>query len=441
MGPAFSGRRAWLECIGPLVRVYVTVLDDLEFTSTAWVIGAAALAPWLSQRGASARVPVIALELLLGVAIGPHGLQLAEIDGGLQVLALMGMALLFFLAGMEIDVRGLRGPWLARGVGSWAISLGLAAVAAWGLGGAGVIADRHVVAIALATTALGIVAPVLRDMQCGASDFARAVIACAVMGELGPVLLMSLLFAGRGGEARQIGATLVFMLAALAVCWASLRVRPPGLIREIGRAMHRSGQWPIRLCLLLMVAMMGLAHWLRLELALGALVAGLVVGLARREQRGAPLDDELGHKLDAVGFGLLVPIFFVTSGMRLEVRPLMADAASWPEVVLLGVALLAVRGLPAVLFVRDLGVRQTQALALLSATSLSMIVALSSAAVAAGHMAALEATRLVAAGLLSVLLFPWLATCRLSPGRDRAAATITPGPDGETGRRSGLDSS
>lgn len=413
--------------------------DDLSLASLAWVISVAAMAPWLGERSTALRVPVIALELLLGIAIGPHGLQLAVFDGGLQSLATMGMALLFFLAGMEIDVGELRGPTLARGFGGWLISLVLAAAMAWSLGEFGLIADRHAVAVALATTAFGIVAPLLRDARLSATAFGRAVTVCGVMGELGPILLMSLLFASRGAEIRQIGWTLLFVLAVLAVCWASLRVRPPGAIRMLGRTMHRSGQWPIRLCLLLMVALMVLAQSFRLELALGALAAGLAVGLARRDLRGASLDSELGHKLDAIGFGFLVPIFFITSGMRLEVRPLLADPWSWPGVLLLAGALLLARGVPALLFVRELGARQASALALLSATSLSMIVALSSAAVATGHMAPIEATRLVAAGLISVLVFPWLAQRGIAPRIDHPAATIAPGPDGETGRRSGLD--
>lgn len=373
--------------------------------SLLWVLFAGALAPWLSDRLAFLRLPVIALELLFGVLIGPQGLGLAEMEGPLPFLARFGVALLFFLAGMEIDFAGLRGRPFVLGALGWVLSLGLAAGAAFGLASAGLVQQPTVIAVALATTALGVVAPILRDAGLTDQPLGRLATACGVMGEVGPILLMSALFIGAEQELRQVGLTLLFAAIAVGVCWVSFWLRPPGVVGLLARSMHRSGQWPVRVCMLVLALLVWVAESFRLDPALGAFAAGLAVGLANRDARS----DVLAHKLDAVGFGLLVPVFFVTSGMQLDVRALAARPDMLGIVLLAALALLVVRGAPAVLFVRDLGVRGATVAGLYAATSLPLIVALTSAAVDTDRMDRLNATVLVSGGLVSVLVFPWLA--------------------------------
>ncbi|ARN22993.1 cation:proton antiporter [Piscinibacter gummiphilus] len=386
--------------------------------SLLWVMLAAAMAPWLSDRLAALRLPVVALELLLGVLIGPEGLGLAAFDGALPVLARIGVALLFFLAGTEIDFGTLGGAPLRRGAAGWLLSLALAGAVAFGLAHLGFLHNPAVVALALSTTALGVIAPILRDAGLTGTPTGIAATACGVMGEVGPILLMSALFAGPGHQLTQVGLTALFAAIAVAVCWASLRIRPPGLLGMLARTMHRSGQWPVRVCMLLVIALVVLAENFGLDLALGAFAAGLAVGQANRN----PRSEVLAHKLDAVGFGVMVPVFFVTSGMQLEVRALFAQPAALGAVALLTLLLLVVRGLPALVFLNPLTARETAAVGLYAATSLSLIVALTSAAVAVGQMTRFHATELVAAGLVSVLLFPWLAGLLLPPSRRSSSA-------------------
>jgi len=389
--------------------------------SLLWVVLAAALAPWLSDRLAVLRLPVVALELLLGVLIGPEGLGVAAFDGALPALARIGVALLFFLAGTEIDFGTLRGAPLRRGAASWLLSLALAGGLAFGLAHLGALNNPAVVALALSTTALGVIAPILRDARLTGTPAGISATACGVMGEVGPILLMSALFAGPGHQLTQVGLTALFAAIAVAVCWASLRIRPPGLLGMLARTMHRSGQWPVRVCMLLVISLVVLAENFGLDLALGAFAAGLAVGQANRH----PHSEVLAQKLDAVGFGVMVPVFFITSGMQLEVRALFAEPAALGAVGLLALLLLLVRGLPALVFLNPLSARETAAVGLYAATSLSLIVALTSAAVAVGKMTRFHATELVAAGLVSVLLFPWLAGLLL-PSSRRSSADPAP---------------
>lgn len=401
------------------------MVEPSGIPSLLWVSLAAALAPWLSDRLAMLRLPVVALELLLGVLIGPEGLGLAAIEGPLPWLARIGVAMLFFLAGTEIDLGTLRGDPLRRGIASWLLSLALASALAFGCAHLGLVQAPAAVALALSTTALGVIAPILKDRGLSTTPLGVCAMACGVMGEVGPILLMSALFAGPGHRLAQAGLTTLFVVIAVAVWWASLRLRPPGLLGMLARTMHRSGQWPVRVCLLLVTALVVLAENFGLDLALGAFAAGLAVGQANRN----PHSEVLSHKLDAVGFGLLVPVFFITSGMQLEVRSLFAEPAAFGTVALVALLLLLVRGLPAALFLPALSPREAAAVGLYAATSLSLIVALTGAAVAAGHMTRFNATQLVTAGLVSVLLFPWLAGLLLrQPTREPTPST--PSADG-----------
>jgi Kef-type K+ transport system membrane component KefB len=371
-----------------------------------WVSAAAALAPWLAERMPFLRLPVIALELLLGILLGPHGLGIATVSASLPYLSKMGMATLFFLAGMEVDLRRLRGTPLRRGIASWLLSLLLAGGIAHAMFAAGWLSGWVIVAMALSTTALGVISPVLRDTGLADTPLGLCATACGFVGEIGPILIASVLFAASGGELRQGGLTLLFVLLAVGLCWASVRVHPPpGVIGLLARSMNRSGQWPIRLCLLLLGVLVVLAQALGLDLALGAFAAGLAVGLATRDSP----NDVLHHKLDAIGFGFLVPVFFIASGMQLDMRILLAHPASIALVAVLALALLAARALPALVFASLFTRREVVALGFYSATSLSLIVAFTSAATELGRMPADEAVALVAAGLVSVLAYPLVA--------------------------------
>jgi Kef-type K+ transport system membrane component KefB len=368
---------------------------------------ASALAPIVAGLTRRIGLSIVVVELLLGVAIGPQGMALvAPTAGMLPALATLGMAFLFFVAGLEIDLEAIRGRPLLLSVAGWCLGLGLALAIAAGFQAVGLAQARLVVAIALVTTALGVLVPILRDAGIAETPFGRQVLAVGMVGELGPILVMSVLLSRHHGTGTQLALTLTFVALVLGLAWLLARgARVPALLRPLRRGLDHSGQLPIRLAFVLVAGLAVLAENFGLDLALGALAAGMMVGFA---VRGGERVHDLHSKIDALGFGFLVPVFFLVSGMKLDVRSIFVGSGG---LLLLGaflLALLVVR-LPLLWALRGaLGTRPAVAAGLLSATTLSLIVVLTQVAVATGSMAAAEAAPLVGAGIVSVILFPLL---------------------------------
>jgi Kef-type K+ transport system membrane component KefB len=368
---------------------------------------ASALAPIVAGLTRRIGLSIVVVELLLGVAIGPQGMALvAPTAGMLPALATLGMAFLFFVAGLEIDLEAIRGRPLLLSVAGWCLGLGLALAIAAGFQAVGLAQARLVVAIALVTTALGVLVPILRDAGIAETPFGRQVLAVGMVGELGPILVMSVLLSRHHGTGTQLALTLTFVALVLGLAWLLARgARVPALLRPLRRGLDHSGQLPIRLAFVLVAGLAVLAENFGLDLALGALAAGMMVGFA---VRGGERVHDLHSKIDALGFGFLVPVFFLVSGMKLDVRSIFVGSGG---LLLLGaflLALLVVR-LPLLWALRGaLGTRPAVAAGLLSATTLSLIVVLTQVAVSTGSMAAAEAAPLVGAGIVSVILFPLL---------------------------------
>jgi Kef-type K+ transport system membrane component KefB len=329
------------------------------------------------------------------------------------VLAGLGLAFLFFLAGMEIDPQRLRGRPLLLGAGGWALSLGLALAVAGGLAALGLAIPVGFVAVALSTTALGTLLPILRDAGVLPTRLGRHTVAAGLCGELFPIILISLLLGGTADRPLTAILLVAFAIVTLGCAVVALRVRPARLIGLLDRSMHATSQLPVRVCVLLLVALVALAEDFGLDVILGAFAAGMVAGLASGANGGSAM---LEHKLEAIGFGFLVPVFFIASGVSFDLHALTSDAAALAQVPLFLAALLVVRGVPALLHRHELAPRDRVALALYSSTTLPLVVAITTIAVAGGHMRSATAAALVAAGMLSVLLFP-IAALAAAPGR------------------------
>lgn len=374
------------------------------------VLLAAATAPLLREATSRLGLPLVVFELLLGVAIGPHGLGWASSTAAVPYFALLGLAFLFFLAGMEIDLADIRNE-LKVAVPAWLLCLSIAGGIALLLRACGVIHAWAVVGIAIATTALGVLVPVVRDAGMLGTSFGRHVLAAGAIGELGPIIAMSLALSTRHTVPLQSAFTLAFLAGTLLLGWLMLQARTPRVLRLLSRTIRQSSQLPIRLSVFLIGALALLADALGLDIALGALVAGMLIGLAVRDVEGQVLH----LKMDAVGFGFLVPIFFINSGMKLDVGALF-DGLAGPLLATTFVAAILLARLPfVVLATRSLGGREATALGLCSATTLSLIVALVEVATNHGLMTSAEAAPLIGAGVLTVVLFPTLAL-RLARG-------------------------
>ena len=392
-------------------------MPEISLTGILIVAAVAFLVPLGLGLFPSIRVPSVVLEILAGVLIGPAVLGLVEVDLPLEILALIGLAFLLFLAGSEIDLERLRGGRLRGAATGFALSAALALGVAFALGAAGLIEAPLFVAIMLSATALGIVVPVLADAGELESTLGQQVIAAASIADFAAVILLSLFFSG---ESESVGSTLLLLggflllVAAVGVALAGVgRIGP--LQSTLRRLQDSSAQIRVRGAFLLLVGFAVMAQLLGLEVILGAFIAGAVLRLIDRG--GMMTHPQFRAKLEAVGFGVFIPFFFVTSGMELDLNAVFGGgAASLATVPVFLLALLLVRGLPAALYRSSVGARGAVAAGLLQATSLPFLVAAADIGVELGELRPATGAALVLAGLLSVLLFPLIALTLLRGG-------------------------
>lgn len=388
----------------------------VHIPALAVVLAAAVVAPLLAEVTRRIGVSVVVLEILLGVLIGPQVLDWARPEGPLPYLGMLGMAVLFFLAGLEIDLHAIRGQPLVRAALAWAGIFALAFAAAYALRAAGLIEGWLIVAVALSTTALGILVPMLKDSGLLESPFGRHVMAAGVVGELGPILAMSLALSTKHTADVQTLFTALFIAAVLVTAWLLLQGgKVPAVLGVLARTMTQSSQLPVRLTVLLVAAFVVFAEILGLDLALGALAAGMIIALATR---GADVH-LLHNKLEAIGFGFLVPVFFITSGMKLDVAAIFHSQSGILLAALFFVLVLVCRVPVVMAYSGMLTKRQWTALSLYSATTLSLVVALAEIGMANGLMKSSEAAPLIGGAMLTVIVFPMVAA-RLTGGRQPA---------------------
>ena len=347
-------------------------------------------------------LPVVVLELVFGVVIGPQGLGLAKVNGFTGFFSDLGLGMLFFFAGYEIDIPRIRGQPLRLALVGWAMSLAIA----YGLGGAlaaaGVVVSLIYVGSALATTAIGTLLPVLSDTGELDTEFGTYLLAAGAVGEFGPVLLLTLVLSS---QSAFHNAVILVAFVGLAVAVALLAVRSSARTMPLfERTIEKSSQLAVRWIVVLVFALGLLASNLGLDLLLGGFAAGLITRLVLRKHEVPGFDS----KLTAVAFGVFIPFFFVVSGMRLDIDALFASPSSVGKLLLFFVLFLVVRGTPALLLYRGvLPLREDRmALALFSATQLPLVVAITTVAVQDGHMRSSTAAALVGAGALSTLAGP-----------------------------------
>lgn len=382
---------------------------DASFTSVAVVAAVAVLAP-LALALTGIRLPAIVLEILLGIVIGPQVLGWANVDEPVRVLALVGLAFLLFLSGIELDLRRLRGRVLRLTSVGFALSFALALVVGFGLDAAGFVRSPLMIAIILSATGLGIILPILKDAGETETALGRVVIAGASIAEVAPIVLLSLFFSERSGG---VGGKLV-LLAAFVAFVAAVAVAIVGLERSrrlsetLLRLQDTSAQIRVRGAVLLLTLFVVFASEFGLEAILGAFFAGATLRLVDRDE--TMTHTFLRAKLEAVGFGVFVPFFFVSTGMKLDVRSLFEDGSTLAHVLVFLAALLVVRGIPALVY-RPFAERRGQVVAagLLQATSLSIPVVAGQIGLSLGLIGPQSYVALVAAGLLSVIVFPLVA--------------------------------
>ena len=397
-------------------------MSELHFTNLLIVVAAGFSVPLLLGMAPRVRLPAVVLEIVAGIIIGPAGLGWVEIDAPIEVLALIGLAFLLFLAGLEVEFDMLRGRVLRLAGGGFLVSFGLAVVAGFALKAVGFVSQPLFAAIILSATSLGIIIPLLKDAGQSSSQFGQLVIAAGSIADFGAVILLSIFFSREGaGTASQLlllGSFLLLAVIAGLVVTGAEHVRP---IREtVGRLANTTAQIRVRGAFLLMIAFAALAQGLGLEVILGAFAAGAILKLTDRDE--TMMHPEFRTKLEAVGYGVFIPVFFVTSGLRFDLDALVSSTSTLARVPVFLLALLLVRGLPALLYRADIGGRRALIAGLLQATSLPFIVAATAIGLDLGLVSAANGAAFIAAGLLSVLVFPLVALTLMGESEERSAA-------------------
>lgn len=375
-------------------------------------------------------VPGAVLEVIAGIIIGPSVLGWVHVDAAVQVLSDLGLGMLLFLAGLEIDVQRLRGP-LGRLAGAaFAVSVVLGLLCALGLDLAGLASQPLFLAIVLISTSAGLLLPLLKDAREEDTPFGQLVMTAAALAEVVPILLLSLLFSAASKTAAQRLTSLAIFLLLLTVVGLALgRVRRlAGLERLLDRLDDQSAQLRVRAALTLALAFGVLAYRFGFASILGAFAAGLLVRMI--DITGRTPHPQFQTKLQGIGFGFLIPIFFVATGVQFDLPALLDHPAALAEVPLFLLALLVVRGLPALAYIRLIGRRLVPVAGLMQATTLTFVIVASQVGLATGHISTTTSASLLAAGLLSAAVFPGVAMRLLVHGRLPAGTPAGGTPDG-----------
>jgi Kef-type K+ transport system membrane component KefB len=386
----------------------------------------AALAPILVELSPRVRLPVVVLEIVLGILVGPHVLGWAEAGPIITALSRLGMAFLFFLAGLEIDFKAIRGRPLQTAAMGWLLSFGIALVVGLTLAAAGVVESGLLLAGALTTTALGTLIPILRDAGQVGTRFGRFTLAAGALGEFGPIVLISAVLAGgaeggaEGGGSRFVSVLMLITLTTiiLVAAYIAAYARPTYVVKLLARKLNTSAQLPVRVSVLLLGSLIMLTFGMGLDAVLGAIAAGIVVGLACDGHTG----EVVRSKLEGIAFGFFVPIFFIVSGIKYDLNALLSSSSALSYVPLFLALFLLVRGVPVLLCRRDLPPGELMPMGLMSATALPLVVAIADIGVETRGLRTETAAALVGAGMLSVLLFPLLALMLHRPGVPAAQA-------------------
>lgn len=393
-----------------------------DFISLAIIAAIAALAPLIANLIPKKPVPETVLLLLGGAILGPHLVNVIWLDESVALLSDLGCGMLFLLAGYEINPKTITGREGKRGLATWAVSLALAFVAVHAFTGVQARGlDGLAVTIALTTTAIGALMPILKERGLMDTRVGSSILSYGTWGELGPVIAMALLLSTRATWLTVVILLGFVIVAVLVARFGHRTARAEGPIRDIlfaGR--DTTSQTFVRLTVALLILLVAISSLFDLDIVLGAFAAGFILRYI------IPKDDEiLEKKLNAIGYGFLIPLFFVVSGAKID----LSAVAAQPALLVGFIAMLVlIRALPIfVSMARDkdpevdaLGARNHATVAVYCTTALPLIVAVTSVAVDGGAMDASTASVFVSAGAVTMLLMPLIASLTYRAAETRA---------------------
>lgn len=384
-----------------------------------WILAAAVLAPLLAEIPIGFKAPVVVLEIVLGIVIGPHVLNLVHFDGFVETMFAFGMAATLFMGGMELDFADIKGRPMFLALGGWTVSIMLSVTLVGLLHAIPHLRTPLIVALAMCTTGLGVVVPELRDSGQLGTGFGRLILAAGTLGEVGPIVAMSLLLSQH--SIWQEGAFLLVYLAIIAIALAvGVGVRPPKVLEILSRHMNKTTQLPVRISLLMLAALVLLAEKFGFEHFSGAFAGGMILGVATRGERGSVLRE----KMETLCFGWFYPFFFVGTGIQFDFGALAHDLTTMLQVPAFVALFLIIRGTPVLLYRGHIDTAKLLPFALSSAVpSLTIMVVITQIGMRAKLMNPDVAAAMIGAAMLSVLLFPTIASALLS----RTAARVSTG--------------
>jgi Kef-type K+ transport system membrane component KefB len=388
-------------------------MQDVSFDSLTVVLGIAFVVPLALGFVPRLRIPAVVVEIVLGIVVGPQVLDWGRVDDPVAILSVIGLAFLLFLCGLEVELDLLRGRVLSLAMMSFGLSLLLALLAGIALDAAGFVTSPLLAGIILTATSLGLVLPVLKEGDRAATPFGQLVFAGATLGNLVSALLLSLLFSR---DSTELGTKIVllggFVVTVLVLVLALTRHRMSMPVSKLlVRLQDTTAQIRVRGAMFLLLLLVLAAQEFGLAAILGAFVAGAIVSVVDRD--GVRTHPLFRVKLDAIGYGFLIPVFMVAAGLTFDLQALLDEPSVLVRVPVFVVVLLVVRGMPALVYRPLLGTRGAVAAGLLQATSLPFIVAATEIGQSLGVITRYTAAAFVTAGLISALLFPWLASSLL----------------------------
>jgi Kef-type K+ transport system membrane component KefB len=385
--------------------VLAAELTREEARSLVFVFLASTLGAVLSRWHLRLVLPTVVVEIVLGIIIGPAVLGIAEVDSYIAFLSDFGLALLFFFAGLEVIEHHVPRNALRRGTIGWGMSLAIGLAFGLVLDQLGVDAVWWLLAVALATTALGTLVPILSDAKLLPTELGRAVLGTGVAGEFWPIIFISVFLTSVYGAATEIVLLVGFALVVGGAAAIARRARPPRLLRIVRDTLHTTGQVGVRASVFILALLVFLAADAGFEFVLGAFAAGVLVGLVL----DSPDGKVVRVRLEGIGFGFLVPVYFVVTGMNFDLDSLLTVEGLVLAAVFLALLLVS-RGASALLWLRELGPRRTTSLALFGATGLPLIVAIVGIGQERGDISDSVGASLIGAGMISVLVYPFVAT-------------------------------
>jgi Kef-type K+ transport system membrane component KefB len=385
--------------------LYVAAATQPELRSVVLVLLASTLGALVSRLTTQIVLPTVVVEIVFGILIGPQVLDIAHVNAYVTVFSNMGLAFLFFFAGIEVVEERVARRALRLGTIGWLLSLTIALALGLALQEAGLDAEWWLLAVALCTTALGTLVPILSDAGLLSLPFGSAVLGTGVAGEFWPIIFISVFLTSVYGALAEVLLLAAFGTVVMLAATAVLRARPPRIVRVLQETVHTSGQTAVRASILLLATLVLIASDAGFEFVLGAFAAGLVVGLALESPEGKIVR----LRLEGIGFGFVIPIYFVVTGMNFDLDGLFSGTGLSLAALFL-VLFLVIRGTSALLWLGELDSRDLVGLALCGATGLPLIAAIVGIGEERGAISDVVGASLIGAGMISVLVYPLVAT-------------------------------